>query len=149
MQVSYKNRLERFAFANACLKYNEKFHQTFFIDESTIQLNRNGSRIWFKLMPHENAFGLVGKFKSPSQVNVIGGISRLGATNLLIFDGKMDAEGFERMSRQFMLPFLSEKCQSFISFIWIMLRPTQLAGYQFFSVIIVSIIENLQLSHLI
>ena len=74
--VTHKNRIEQLVFAKVCLTLNENFKQTIFIDESKIQMSRSGGRTWFKVLPHENAFGLVGKFKSPIKVNVIGGISR-------------------------------------------------------------------------
>ena len=71
--VTQKNRIERLVYAQTCLKFNENFDQTIFVDESTIQTSRSGGRTCFKVLPHENAFGLVGKFKSPIKVNVIGG----------------------------------------------------------------------------
>ena len=110
--VSYKNRIERFIFAKMCLLHNEQFNHTVFIDESTIQMGRSASRTWFKVLPHENQFGLVGRFKQPGKVNVIGGISRDGATTLLTFEGKMDGPGFEMMLN-FLLPFLNERMPNF------------------------------------
>ena len=67
--VSWKNRLERQIYANMCVLYKEQFYNTIFIDESTIQVNKNGR---FKVMPHENAFGLVGKYKSPAKASSLG-----------------------------------------------------------------------------
>ena len=55
-----------------CILYKEQFYNTIFIDESTIQMNKNGPRTWFKVMSHENAFGLVGKYKSPAKVISLG-----------------------------------------------------------------------------
>ena len=55
-----------------CCLYNlfkENFYNTVFIDESTVQMNKNGPRTWFKLLPHENAFGVVGKYKSVGKVS--------------------------------------------------------------------------------
>ena len=49
--------------------FKEQFNNTVFIDESTIQMNRNGPRTWFKLLPHKNAFGLVGACKSVGKVS--------------------------------------------------------------------------------
>jgi hypothetical protein len=64
-------------------------------------------------MPHENAFGLVGKFKEPGKVNVFGGISRSGVTNLLVFEGKMDGTGFVRLCGEFLIPFINETFPNF------------------------------------
>ena len=55
-----------------CFLYKEQFYNTIFIDVSTIQMNKNCPRTWFKVMPHENAFGLVGKYKSPAKVSSLG-----------------------------------------------------------------------------
>ena len=70
--VSWKKRHERHIFANMCILYKEKFYNAVFIDESTIQMYRNGPRTWFKVMPHENLFGLVGKYKTPSKNSSLG-----------------------------------------------------------------------------
>ena len=52
-----------------CVLFKEQFYNTVFIDESTIQMNKNGPRTWFKLLPHENAFGVVGKYKSVGEIS--------------------------------------------------------------------------------
>ena len=57
-------------------------------------MGRTDHRTWFKVMPHENPFGLFGKFIEPGKVNVIGGISRNGATSLCVFEGEMNGPGF-------------------------------------------------------
>jgi hypothetical protein len=92
--VSYKNRIERVAYAKACLKFNETFQETVFIDESTIKCNKNGNMQWYRKNPGETKNGLVGKYKHETCVHVIGGISRKGPTNLIIFKGNMKAGKF-------------------------------------------------------
>ena len=46
-------------------------------------------------------------------MNVIGGISRLGPTKLLMFNGLMDAPAFETLMREFFIPFVNEKMPTF------------------------------------
>jgi len=57
-------------------------------------------------------FGIETKSKI-FQVNVIGGISRLGPTRLLMFDGLMDAPAFELLMREFFIPFVNEKMPTY------------------------------------
>ena len=83
--VSLKNRLERIAFANNALKYNDTFMNSIFIDESTVQATKNAHQIWNKPFPNETRLGLISKFAHLESVNVIKGISRRGATPLIIF----------------------------------------------------------------
>ena len=111
--VTIRNRLELLVFAKTYLKFKENFDQAIFVDESTIRMCRTGSRTWFKVLPHENSFDLVGKYKSAIKVNVIGGISRNGSTYLLVFEGKMDGPGFETMVTGFLLQFIAEKMPNF------------------------------------
>ena len=47
--------------------------------------------------------------KHPTKVHVWAGISWIGATEIVIFDGLMDAEGYADILRTALLPFLREK----------------------------------------
>jgi hypothetical protein len=66
--VSTKNRIERVVYSMFCIDSKENFNHTIFIDESTVAMNSNSRTIWFKVFPHENAFGLVGAHKHPLKV---------------------------------------------------------------------------------
>ncbi len=86
--VSKKNRLERIAFANVALAFNDKFLNSILIDESTVQSTKNAHKIWNKKFPDETRLGLIEKFSLPESVHVIVGISRRGPTPLIIFKSK-------------------------------------------------------------
>jgi hypothetical protein len=101
--VSYKNRIERVAYAKAYLKFNETFQETVFIDESTIKCNKNGNMQWYRKNPGETKNGLVGKYKHETCVHVTGGISRKGPTNLIIFKGNMKAGDYQMLLRKIIL----------------------------------------------
>ena len=47
--------------------------------------------------------------KHPTKVHVRAGISWVGATQIVIFDGLMDAEGYSNILRAGLLPFIREK----------------------------------------
>jgi transposase len=98
--VSYKNRIERVVYAKTCQKYNENFNESVFIDESTIQTNRNGNMQWHRKIRGETRNGLVGRYKHEASVHVIGGISRKGPTNLIIFKGNMKSVDYQRLLRR-------------------------------------------------
>ena len=83
--VSLKNRLERIAFANNALLFNDKFMNSIFIDESTVQATKNAHKIWYKPFPDETRLGLISKYAHLESVSVLGGISRKGATPLMIY----------------------------------------------------------------
>jgi hypothetical protein len=76
--VSKIVRLERIAFAN--VTFNDKFLNSIFIEESTVQSTENAHKIWNKKFPDETRLGLIEKFSHPESVHVIGGISRRGRT---------------------------------------------------------------------
>ena len=88
--VSRKNRIERLIYADFCLSINYTYDCTIFIDESTVQASKNAHRRWYKPgLEGETRIGLVEKYTHPYSVHVIGGISRLGATELIVFKGTL------------------------------------------------------------
>ena len=107
--VSLKNRIELYIYATLCLKNEEKFNDSIFIDESTVQINKNARKIWYSFISGETRLGLIGKNKHEPAVHIIGGISKAGATELVIFEGKLNARGFQRVASSFLLPFIAEK----------------------------------------
>ena len=101
--VREANRVARLAFANKCITENETFSNVVFTDESSIWLERHG-RICFrkKGMPAK----LKPKVKHPYKVHVWAGISKAGATTILIFTGIMRKEFFvEAILRDTLLPW--------------------------------------------
>ena len=66
--VSLKNRIERFFFAKVCLDFQDQFEDSIFIDESTVQMNKNANTIWFKVISGETRLGLIGKYKHAASV---------------------------------------------------------------------------------
>ena len=88
--VSLKNRKERICFANMAKSFKDEFDNSIFIDESTVQATRNAHRMWHKPYGNETRLGLQETYSHLMSVHVIGGISRKGATELLIFNGKVD-----------------------------------------------------------
>ena len=83
-------------------RVHEQFDNVLFTDESTIQLDQH-SRLCFRrrLQPRI----LKQRAKHPIKVHVWGGISKRGATNVIIFSGIMDAERLERIFEAGLLPF--------------------------------------------
>lgn len=102
--VSNKNRYERFIYARICLITNEIFLYHIFIDECTVELVRHGSIYRLKEAPHH--IKLVGRYAHEASVHIIGGISRRGRTQLLIFHGNLNSNGLQYLSNQFLLPFI-------------------------------------------
>ena len=58
-------RLERIAFANVAPAFNDKFLNSIFIEESTVQSTENAHKIWNKKFPDETRLGLIEKFSHP------------------------------------------------------------------------------------
>ena len=79
---------------------------TIFIDESTIKATKNAPLSWQLKVPGLEKRGLVGRYSHPLAVHVIGGISRRGATKLIIFNGNMNARGFAHLADDFLVPFI-------------------------------------------
>ena len=93
-------------FAKACLDFQDNFDHSIFIDESTVQLNKNASKIWYRVISGETRLGLIGRNKHAPSLHIIGGISRKGRTQLVIFEGMLNAKKFQRISRMFLIPFI-------------------------------------------
>ena len=87
--VREPNRVARLAFAERCLEAGETFDDVVFTDESSIWLERH-NKVCFrkKGMPVK----LKPTVKHPYKVHVWGGISKRGATSILIFTGIMKKE---------------------------------------------------------
>ncbi len=57
----------------------------------------------------ETRIGLVGKYSHSFKFHVIGGISRSGPTELLLFQGNMNGPGFQHLISRFLVPFINQK----------------------------------------
>jgi len=86
-------------------RVHEQFDNVLLTDESTIQLDQH-SRLCFRR--HLQPRVLKQRAKHPIKVHVWGGISKRGATNVIIFSGIMDAERLERICEAGLLPFLRD-----------------------------------------
>lgn len=111
--VSVKNRIERVIFCQLCLTVRMNFDHSIFIDEVTAQMDKNGSMIWFKKDENETRLGLVGRYKHLPRVHVIAGISRRGATQVIIFEGHLDARAFCDILNIFLIPFIHQNYPNF------------------------------------
>jgi hypothetical protein len=85
--VNEKNRIERIIFAKLCIDLGERFDNSIFLDECTVSMDKNGKTQWYRKFPGETRLGFKGQYKHTQSVHIIGGISRRGATKLMIFTG--------------------------------------------------------------
>ena len=111
--MSLKNRVERIIFARICKETNENFDHSIFSDETTVQMDTNANRIWYKKFPDETRIGLIGQYKHPTSFYCIGAISRRGPSQLLVFDGHLNGPGFRDACESFLVPFIEETFPDF------------------------------------
>ena len=99
------NRKKRLVWCKEQLRANEEFDDIIFTDESTVQLEQH-SRLCFRKqhMPRN----LKQRPKHPLKVHIWGGISKRGATNVVIFTGIMNAERLATVFEAGLLPFIRE-----------------------------------------
>ena len=91
------NQVKRLEFCVHLKETDDTFHDVIFTDESSVQIGQNQKVVLSKIV--RNAAGKIiskdtpqlTRVKHPLKVHVWGGISRNGATQLLIFNGIMDA----------------------------------------------------------
>ena len=100
------NKAKRVAFCTQLVQDREQFHNIIFTDECTVQLHQNQTTVYRRkgtLTPHFS------KPKHPLKLHVWAGISRKGATSILIFDGIMDSSFYvEQILQRMALPFIQE-----------------------------------------
>lgn len=78
-----------------------------FIDESTVELRNFGYSQWNNSMIRIQK--KIGRSKHNVKVHVLAGISRRGATSIIIFEGIMDSKGFKRLIRRSIIPFVRDQ----------------------------------------
>ena len=99
--------MKRLEFALKCLEDQENFDHVIFTDECSVHME-NHAKLSFqrKWEPPK----MKGRAKHPYKVHVWAGISKRGATNVLIFIGNMDAQFYtEHILRRTLLPFIHSK----------------------------------------
>ena len=97
------NQVQRLEFVQRCLANREEFDDVIFTDESSIWMERHG-KICFR---RKNELPkLKPKPKHPYKVHIWGGISKRGATDLVIFTGILKKEFYvETILRDTLLPY--------------------------------------------
>jgi hypothetical protein len=84
--------------------FKESFDDVIFIDESTVELRNFGYTRWQNSMIQISK--KVGKAKHNVKVHIFAGISRRGATSIIIFENFLDSKGFKRLIERSVLPFV-------------------------------------------
>ena len=107
--VRPKNKIERVIYCKLCIISGERFFFSIHIDECTVSMDKNGKTQWFRSFPGETKSGVVGKYKHPATINIIGGISRSGPTKLMVYKGETNSTGFQELADEFLIPFIKEK----------------------------------------
>ena len=106
--ISEKNKLKRMEFAKMCLDTEDDFDNVIWSDESSVQLKRHSQTMRVKI-GKERVLKPVAKHAL--KVHVWAGISKIGATNICIFDQIMDAPLYVKILEGFLLPFLEKVFQ--------------------------------------
>ena len=101
--VRETNRVARLAFARECQETGETFDDVIFTDESTIWLEQHGKICFTKAGQPPK---LKPKAKHPFKVHIWAGISKRGATPVLIFTGIMRKEFYvTEIMQNVLVPF--------------------------------------------
>ena len=104
--IREQNKVKRVDFCNKLLHDGDTFDDVVFTDESMIQLKPAHRKSYHqKNAPRKYR----AKPKHPVKVFVWGGISKRGATNVVIFSGVMDAERYTKILSVGLLPFARRK----------------------------------------
>ena len=100
------NRIKRLEFSEKCLRENEQFNNLTFTDECSVFME-NHSKTTFH--PKWEQPKIKGRPKHPLKVHVWVGNSKRGPTELMIFEGCMDAEFYvTEIFSNGLLPFVQE-----------------------------------------
>jgi hypothetical protein len=62
---------------------------------------------WYRERP--DRIRLVGNYQHEASVHILGAISRRGRSKLMIFTGNFDANGFQLLCNEFLVPFIQRK----------------------------------------
>ena len=97
------NRQKRLAWSRQMLEDKEDFSDVIWSDECTVQLDNHG-RLCFRKAKQPRK--LKGRAKHPIKVHIWGGISRRGATQIVVFTGVMTAIRYCTILEAGLLPFI-------------------------------------------
>ncbi|VDI49592.1 Hypothetical predicted protein [Mytilus galloprovincialis] len=105
--VRHVNKEKRVAFCKMLVENNDQFNDMIFSDECTVQLHQNKVYIYRR---YDQVRPSLPKPKHPLKVHVWAGISKRGATPILIFDGIMNGQFFtDHILRDTFLPYVRRK----------------------------------------
>ena len=99
------NKAKRLEWCKERLDEGEMFDDVIFTDECTVQLDRHRRRSYRK---KGSARKLKCKHKHPQKIHVWAGISKRGATQIVIFDGILTAVRYADILTSSLLPFIWE-----------------------------------------
>jgi hypothetical protein len=101
--IREQNKMKRLAWCQDRLKEEEKFDNVIFTDESSVVLEVHRRKSFRKRgQPRKLKY----KYKHPLKVHVWAGISKRGATGIVIFDGIMTATRYGDILSAALLPFI-------------------------------------------
>ena len=102
--IKEANRAKRLAFCLKCEEDGETFDNVIFTDECSVHMEKH-ARICFRRMWEPPK--LKGRPKHPYKVHIWAGISKRGATRVLMFVGNMDAKFYvKEILERTLLPFI-------------------------------------------
>ena len=104
--IREQNKIKRVEFCQSVLSNDDNFDDVVFTDEKTVQLKPAHRRSYHKKNERRQ---FRPKPKHPLKVNVWGGISKKGATNVIIFTSIMDAEKCTQILSAGLLPFAEKE----------------------------------------
>lgn len=97
------NKRKRVAWCKEALRSKDKFTNMIFTDECTVQLEQHG-RLCFR--KEKQPRKLKQRPKHPAKLHIWGGISYQGATQIVMFQGTMDAVRYQLILERSLLPFI-------------------------------------------
>ncbi len=97
------NKEKRLAWATKCIAENDAFDDVIWSDETSVQLECHRRQSFRKANQPPK---LKPKPKHPIKVHVWAAISKRGASEVCIFEGKMDAAFYIRILQRYLLPFI-------------------------------------------
>ncbi|XP_064633633.1 uncharacterized protein LOC135491590 [Lineus longissimus] len=102
--VKPQNKIKRMEYALKCLAEQETFEDMIFSDKSSVWLERHRKKAYSKF----GKSALKPRGKHPVKVHVWAAISRRGASQICIFEGKMNASMFLDILKETAVPFICE-----------------------------------------
>ena len=102
--IKEANRVKRLAFCLRCMENNEQFDDVIFTDECSVHME-NHAKICFRRKWEQPK--LKGRPKHPYKVHIWAGISKRGASKVLLFTGNMNARFYvDEILEKTLIPFI-------------------------------------------